>query len=491
VSDNLPKQAGAALVWKGVQLSAVNCIQLVRVLILARLLSPEDFGIMAIGMVVIGLLVTATDFGMTPALVQHTRVDERHYNGAWTIGVFRALTIACFIFAAAPMIARFFGEPGATNIIRVLALRPLFDGIASIKVAELTRDLRFRSLTLISVPAAVVDTLLAVALASHLGVWALALGTLAGSGAEAILSYVLAPHRPCLSLNMDVIRPLIRYGRWIFMTGLVAVVGTTVFQAVISRRLGVAELGVYFLAAKIAFLPLAAVSQVVGSVAFPLYVRLKSDVRQAQQAFQAILTAMMGLLVPIYTLLIVLAPSLVLHVLGPKWLGTTFVLQVLAFVGIICIIGEAVVPILKGMGQPSKVAVLHLVQSSLLIFLAWRLTSRFGVVGAALAYLQAIAVSEVFSVVFARQILDQPFAGLRTSLIAILLASTAAATVAFSLTTLLPGLGGFIAAASIAGATSWWLLWVFDRRFGLGLTANLPKVCPQVFTLLRTSPVSR
>jgi lipopolysaccharide exporter len=489
--DTLPKQAGAALVWKAVQLGAVNGIYLVRLLILARLLSPEEYGLLAIATVVIGLMVMATDFGMVPALVQHTCVDENHYNGAWTIGVLRAVTIACFIFVAAPFIADLFGEPRATNIIRALALRPLVEATASIKIAKLTRDLRFRSLTLISVPAAMVDTIIAITLARSLGIWGMVLGALAGETTGVILSYVMAPHRPCFSLNLAATRPLIRYGRWIFITGLGGVGCHSLFQVVISQRLGVTQLGIYFLAAKIASLPLGVISQVVGSVAFPIYARLKSDVHQSQQAFRAILTAMVGLLLPIYTLLIVLTPSLVLDVLGPKWAGTTQVIQLLSVAGIVCLLGEAVVPILKATGEPHKVAVLVIVPSILLVILVWGLAGRYGIVGAALAWLQAFTVSQVICVVFTKQIFSHPFDGLGMPMIMIMAASAAGATVAFGLDTLLPGVGGFMAAASFAGATCCWLLWTLDRRFALGLVGNFAKVFPQVVTLVRSSPVSR
>jgi O-antigen/teichoic acid export membrane protein len=491
MKDSLAKQAGAALVWKGTQFAGTKVIFLVRILVLARLLVPEDFGLLAIASVAIGILLTVSDFGLVPALVQRTDVDENHYNAAWTVAVLRGLTIAGIVVLAAPIIALLFGEPRATNVIRVLALRPLLEAAASIKVAELTRNLRFRSLAFISVPAALVDTIVAISLARSLGVWALVGGALCGAATAAVLSYVMAPHRPRLLLNLSATRPLIQYGRWIFMTGLIAMAGSAVLQGVISRRLGAAELGVYFLASKIAFLPFEVASEVVGSVAFPLYARLKSDGRQARRVFQALLTGMASILVPLNFLLIALAPSLVHYVLGPQWSGTAPIMRILAVVAIVGLLGDTVVPVLKGMGQPYKVTVLVTIHSALTILLAWILVGWYGVVGAALALLLGVGASQILSVVFARQVLGRPFASLGGPLGVIAVASAIGAGVAIGLDSLLAGVSGFAVTVLVAVAATAWTLWVLDRRFTLGIAANLPRVFPQVGVILRISSVDR
>jgi lipopolysaccharide exporter len=120
-------------------------INLARTLILARLLVPGDFGLMSIAMVSVNSIMNITDFGMVPALVQYKELQEKHYDTAWTIGVTRATLITLIVFVSAPLIAEIFKEPSASPIIRGLALRPFIESLASIKVAELTRNLNFRN----------------------------------------------------------------------------------------------------------------------------------------------------------------------------------------------------------------------------------------------------------------------------------------------------------------------------------------------------------
>ena len=108
-------------------------------------------------------------------------------------------------------------------------------------------------------------------------VWGLVGGAIAGALMAVALSYVLAPYRPRLLLTSHAIQPLIRYGRWLFLTGLVAIAASSVTQVVISRQLGPVELGLYFLAAKLAFLPHEVATQVLGDVAFSVYARVQDD----------------------------------------------------------------------------------------------------------------------------------------------------------------------------------------------------------------------
>jgi O-antigen/teichoic acid export membrane protein len=480
VRDDLAKLAGRALIWRGLELTGDKVIFLVRMLILARILSPDDFGLLAIAVTVIGFLLGITDFGMLPALVQHPTLDRRNYNAAWTVNVVRAGTVAVFIFLLAPIIAGIFKEMRATPILQVLAIRPIFDAAASIRVADLMRELRFQSLAMVKLTEGLVNTIIAVVLSFYFGVWGLVFGALGGAAAYLIMSYVVAPHSPRLLFDFEAARPLIRFGRWIFVSGLVTVCGGIVLNIVISRQLGAVQLGLYFLAARLAFLPAEVAAKVAGYVAFPIFARLQSDPGQAVRAFRVMLTGMSAVLTPFCLLILVLAPTMVNHILGPRWAGTAPVIQILVLASLIGVMGEATVPIFKGLGQPHRVTVIEAVQSLLVVVLVWNLAGRYGLVGAVLAWLPAIGVSQVCSFVFVRQILKHPFSGLGPPLLAILLASAAGAAVSRVSIEIFAGLGGFFTAATVGTLTVAVLLLVADRRLSLGLRDEFSRVFPQI-----------
>jgi O-antigen/teichoic acid export membrane protein len=477
-------RAGNALLWQATQHFGVKAIFLVRLLILARLLSPDDFGLLAISSVVIDVLLRVTNFGMIPALVQRVEADQEHYDVAWTVGILRALAITSVTILAAPIVAQLFAEPRATELIRVLALRPLIDAGASIKVARLTRDLHFRSLAFIELPKALANTLVAVASAQWLGVWALVAGVLAGSATYLIGSYIVVPHRPRLNFNRHAARSLIQFGRWVFFTSLVVMAGQATLRLVIGRQLGAAELGLYYLAASLAFLPYEIASQVVGQVAFPFYSRLQMDTRQVSLAFRSILTSLSALLVPACALLIALAPSLVDNVLGPEWQGTAAIIGVLALASIADLLGSAIAPILEGMGRPDRTLVIEAVQSSVLIALAWLLVGHFGAVGAAMAWLPATVTAQIVGIVLLCQIVPRPFAGLALPLGAIAVASGVAGALALGVDRMIPGVSGLLLAGLTGILVVGFLLWIVERRFALGISDGLVRAFPRVAALV-------
>jgi O-antigen/teichoic acid export membrane protein len=483
MSQQLASRAGSALTWRIVQLVGVKLIFLVRVFVLGRLLGPGEFGIFAVSLVALDFLLKITDFGMVPALVQRPGAERRHYDAAWTVGLLRAGLVGLAVFAAAPLVADLFKEPRATDLVRVLALRPLLEAGASIGVAELTRQLRFRSLAWIQFSEAFVSTTLSIVLVGPLGVWALVVGPLGGALASLAVSYVVAPHRPRLSLDTGAMLPLLRYGRWIFARALVAPLGTSLLQLAISRQLGVAELGLYFLACKLAFLPTEVASGVVGSVAFPLYASLQANPRQATRAFQLILTGMFALLLPAALMLFVLAPALVEHVLGPRWQGTVPLIQVLVWVNVVGLVGDAVVPVLKGLGRPSRVTLLGVVQSGLLALLAWEFAGRFGLVGAGLTWLVATGASQILGVYLLRQLLPQVWVGIAPSLSAIGTAALAGAAAAWGIVRLEGGLAGLVVAGGVGGLVTVTVLWALDRLLELNLGRNLVRAFPEAVTV--------
>jgi hypothetical protein len=313
------RSPGSAVGWRATQLAGVQVIYLLRLVILARLLAPEAFGLLAIATVAISVLMRLSDLGMIQALVQRPEPSELEYDVAWTAGLIRASAVAAAIAVLAPTAARLFAEPGAAPIMQVLVLRPVIDAARSIGTARLTRELRFRELAFMHVPAALTDACIAVALAGTLGVWALVVGALTGAIVQTALSYVLAPHRPRLRFQAHAAEPLVRYGRWVLLTGIIALAASSVQQLLLSRHLGAGALGVYYLAAKLAFLPVETTSTVLGSVAFPLYAAQREDDRATATAFGTLFAGQAILLFPLYAMLVVLAPSFE-AALGTRWI---------------------------------------------------------------------------------------------------------------------------------------------------------------------------
>jgi O-antigen/teichoic acid export membrane protein len=272
---------------------------------------------------------------------------------------------------------------------------------------------------------------------------------------------------------------------------LVAAAGEIVMRMVITRKLGTAELGIYFVAVKIAFLPGEIAKEVVGSVAFPIYARFKSNIEQATEAFRTIFTGMSTLLIVSCMLIITLAASLVENVLGTQWEAMVWVVRIIALVGIVGPIGDASDAVVKGLGQSYKVTLLEATQSLVLVACTWGLVDRYRLVGVALACLLANGAFQALGAAFVCHVLQSPFRGLTASMSSIVFASAIGAALALAVDNVLFGIFGFVAAALTGITVAGGILWCLDRRFDLRFGSTIGQLFPGLFGGLPNTAVKR
>ncbi len=487
LSDRLARLTGSALVWRTVQVAGGRGLSLARILVLAALLAPDAFGLVAVAMVALDLGLAVTQIGAAEELVQRDSIDRRHYDTAWTLGLVRGVLLGAVLVAAAPVIAGLFDEPAAVPVIRVLGLKPLVDALASVRLADLTRALRFRAWAGLEIAAAAVELGVAVGIVLVVrdggplggadGAWAIVAGAFAGAAVRTLLSYLLAPHRPRTAVDRAALRSLFRFGRWVFATQAFALVGTVALRAIVARRLGTGDLGVFYLALRLAAQPNEVIGDSVRAVAFPVVASIRADLDRVARTFRAMLGAMFLVLAPLYATLAVLAASLA-AVLGEQWVGLASALVVLAVDGVVDVPADATKPLVLGLGVPSRQTLLRAVRTVVILVVAWPFTGWWGVTGAAAAYLAAEAVqSTVAGVIAARQI-PRPFAGVPARLGGVAIVAAAAAAAAALADVALPGVAGLVAGVVAAAGAAAVALLVLDRRFGAGLSTDLARAFP-------------
>lgn len=468
MNEGVARKAVAAMRWRAAQLAGIEGIYFLRLLILARLLAPDAFGLLAIATIAMGMLLRLCDVGMIPALVHRRDATPEQHDAAWTVALMRAGFVAMALVIAAPAIAALFDQPRATPIIQVLGLRPLIDSAASIGTARLTRDLRFRELALIYIPGAIVDTIVAVTVAPSIGVWALVAGALSGSVATTCLSYVFAPHRPALRFRWTEIAPLVNYGRWVLAIGVMTLAGTIVTQLAVSRMLGATALGLYFLAVKVAFLPIDAASAVVGAVAFPMFSRLRDDVAASRQAFATLLSGLWLALLPAYGLILALAPEFE-FALGPRWGGTAPIVQILSFAAVAGIVGELFTRLLMGQGHVRRAFVVESLQTLVVAATIVPALRLLAVNGAALSWLLGGLATMVLSIAWLQRLWPGMLTSARARFLVAPVVALTAGLVARAVSAPLGGLVGLVAGGLAGVATGALALWAANGWLGLRL----------------------
>lgn len=478
MTDQLAQAAGTALGWRAAQLIIAKALFLCRHLVLALLLPPTEFGIYAIAVIPLEFALGVTDLGIVPALVQRGTGEARQYDAAWTLGLMRGAAITLALLLVSPLIGQLFTEPRATGVLQLLALRTVLGALTSIRVVDLERKLDFRRLAFIKIALEFVGAVTAIALAPRLGVYAMAIGTIAGTAASVLLSYRLAPHRPRLVLDADAVRPLLHFGRWVLLAGVFGMAGDVAIRSIISGRLGTAELGVYFLAASLTMLPNQMIAAVVGAVAFPIHTRFQHETERAASAFRASVIAMTVVLGPLYVLLFALAPRIVAEVLGPRWAGSVPIIRWLSVASLMGVMFAASTPLFQGLGRPKYSALLYGAFSLTLAVMAWPIVGRFGLSGAGIAQVLAELATVSAAALLVRRVVPGIFAGLAKPIGAVAIATALAGLTAVAIGGQLGGLLGTAVSLLFGAILSVTALYLLDRRLGLGFVRYLARAYP-------------
>jgi O-antigen/teichoic acid export membrane protein len=478
VAANDEKRAGKALLWKAAQLGTSKVIYLLGTLALGRLLTPTDFGLVAIAAVAITTVMTATETGMTNALVQATTRDREHYDVAWTIGLIRGSLVCAVLCVAAPYVAQLFGDPRATTLVRLMAFLPLLNSVNSPRMTDLMRELKFSQIAVVAILAVIVEIGLSVFLAGRIGGAAIILGKLAGAATTAIASYIVAPYSPRFRPSYASAKQLIAFGRWLFAIGLTAVISDFFIKVVVARSLSVAALGRFSLGDRLAETPTQMANESIGAVAFPLYARLKSDPPRLETAVQAHLTGLMFLLLPATGLIIGLAQSLEQRVLGTAWVGTSPMIILLA-IGYACEVSFNVVYfLLQSLGWGGRLFAAELTQYIVLIASVALLAGPYGLLGIGVARIitaivVAFAGAKAAPPMFAT-ILRRTF---RTAVALVLLSSLAGAAAWFG-ASIVPGTVGVAVGLALGGVSYFLLVLLTDRPLKLGVRQALSLFFP-------------
>jgi O-antigen/teichoic acid export membrane protein len=403
-------------------------IQLARIVVVARILSPEDFGLLGVALFTMAAFESFSQTGFDVALIQKNRDIGPYLATAWIIKAFRGLLLSLAVITAAPYIAFFFAQPDSIPVMRVASLSLALRGFASMGLVCRRKELEFREVFIVSIWASLTNftvTILVAFLTRN--VWALVFGLLAGEAARTISTYTIHPFRP--SGRFDFLRALelYRFGRWVFARNLIDFFNSHVDDLVVAKLLGVQSLGLYQVAYRVFSVPLAEIQVTIAQVIFPAYSKLQADLSRLRKAYLDVVQVSMSLTSFVAAGVIALGPELIWLMLGEKWLPVIPVLKVLAATGLLVALTPAVGPLMRSLGRPDinvKIALVHLI---VMISLVYPLSARFGIVGTAWAVLISVAVAVPLHQITAaralklslRQILRLTLPSLTTSLVAV------------------------------------------------------------------------
>lgn len=307
----------------------VKLMSVVSIAFLGRLLSPFDFGVAALAMIVVGFNEAIVNRQFTLALIRIEAPGRDHFNTAFTLGATWGLAAAAAVFAAAGPAGRLTDTPQVAEAIRLLALIPLMDGLRNPYFVTFEKALKFRPAAMVEVAASLSLVLCSVALAFLLrSFWALVAGYLAQSAMHLILSHALTPQRPGIGLSRW--REQLGFGGWLTGIGVLGFVGRRADGAMIGAHLSVAQVGQYNLGAEIAAMMAHKLLRPVQRAVYPGLATMVGDRERLRAAYIKTQSVLVALVLPIGVGGALAAHELVRVAAGPQWGDAAVVLQHLA-----------------------------------------------------------------------------------------------------------------------------------------------------------------
>lgn len=374
-------------VWMLAMRWFMRVIGLISTAILARLLMPEDFGLVAMAMVFVGLLQQLLDFGLTIGLLRNPDADRRHYDTTWTVQLIQMSGLALVLALCAPLIAGVYNEPRVTSIVLVVALGMAIRGWGNIGVIDFRKHLLFHKdfwfNVVIKIGGFVVTISLAWVLRSY---WALVLGSLFNQIVAVALSYVMSSYRPRFSLA--VVGEIWSFSQWMLVRGLANYIFTQGDQFIVGKLFASSGLGYYSVAKDIASTPAREIVQPVSRAFTPGFAKLQKQPERLNAAFTKALGGLALLTVPAGIGLSCVATEIVPLLLGNKWLAATPLLQWLPVGSVLFALHALAGNIVVVLGHVRLLAIIDWVRALALLiclYIGYRLFGLMGVVGGSIA----------------------------------------------------------------------------------------------------------
>lgn len=386
--SSLSEKVKKGIIWVISATVVTRGVQLIAEVILARVLMPEDFGLIATAMAILTFSEGTVATGVESAIIQKQERPEDYLNSAWTIELIRNMVLFALIFSLAPLLGSFFNEARVVAILRVLSLIFIIQGLKNIGIIYFRKELDFGRQFLIDSLPLIIYVVLVIPLALIMrNVWALIWAILARRVVFLLLSYILHPHRPRLELRKSNVKGLFNFGKWIFLSSVIGIVRDQGLIMFISKYLGVMLLGVYNRAMVFSSLIFRDITIMVWKVGYPAYSKLQYNPEGLKNAFLKTLYILTFFITPLAGMIFALSKDFTLILLTEKWSGIVPVLKVLSISSMIIIINAPSGISFQAMGKPyigTKIAFIGLGVVLLLIF---PLTRQWGLVGAAFTIL--------------------------------------------------------------------------------------------------------
>lgn len=389
---SLSQSAVSGVKWSSVSRFSQIGMQFVTIAILARLLTPDDFGLVGMAVVVIGFVAIFKDLGTSAAIIQQKNLSEELLSSIFWVNVVFGVLAMAVLFVLSPLAAIFYNEQRVIPLLRVLSLTFFISGFSILQQAILERDLAFNKLAKLEIIATLLGSMVGIGLAIlGYGVWSLVYQSLAIATMTTVLLWAYSAWRPRFIFHWIEVKSVSSYSLNLTGFNIFNYFARNADYLLIGRFLGAQNLGYYTLAYNLMLLPLQNISAIIGRVMFPAYSRIQDDNAIFRNVYLKVACTIALITFPMMIGLWALAEPFVLTIFGSRWSPVVLLLMILAPVGLLQSIGTTVGSIYQAKGRTDWMFRWGIF-SGIIRIIGFVIGLHWGIVGVAAAY----AISTLF-----------------------------------------------------------------------------------------------
>lgn len=338
---SLGQQTVSGVAWTTVQRFATLFLAFVANLVLARLLSPDDFGCIALLMVFISLSQIFVDGGFGAALIQKKDPTREDYSTIFYWNLLLAVALYFLLFFLAPVIARYYEIPILKEILRVQGLIIILDSFGLVHKNNLRKTLQFKKISLIVLGANLIAVIIAITMAYNgFGVWCLVAQQLLISGMSTVLYWIFNRWKPSLIFSMKSFKELFGFGGFILLSNMIVTFANEVQALIMGKMYTARDVGLYSQARKFESIMSNTASTVVNQVTFPIFSKFQDDLEHLQSILRRITKVMAFVVFPAMILVILIAKPAIVLMLTDKWVDCVPYFQILCIGGMAEALGD-------------------------------------------------------------------------------------------------------------------------------------------------------
>lgn len=362
---SLKRQAIAGVKWTFIQQVSVQIINFAVQIILARLLMPEMFGLVAMVVVFISIGQALMDGGMTSSLIRTKNPDQLDYSTVFITNIIMSLGVYGVIFISAPYIALFYNQEILTNIIRILSLTFVIRALVAVHMAKLTKEMNFKLQMKLQIPSTIMAGIVGISMAYQgYGVWSLVWLNLIQAISFTVQTLMFMKWRPSLIFNFERFKCHFNFGYKLTLASLIDVIFNDAYRIVIGKFYSPAAVGFFHQAETLRLFPVQQISTVVGKVTYPLFAKMNDD-EALKYAYKITMKLVLVLIVPLMLALILMAEEGFRFLFGEKWLPAVPYFQILALASIVRPLSAYNLNILKVKGRSDILLRLEIIKKTI------------------------------------------------------------------------------------------------------------------------------